>query len=162
MNILESIISTENFFKFLTLSGLLLASFAILYPTNENKKLEIQLNEYVRDSTILNNKMCQLKKEVTNLKNGKINYQSTIDSVKTKYNELGTELAMFNEKKRNIDTVNHYISVYNRFKWFAFIIGLASFIVGIIFWIKLQKLETEIKQYQRDILKKQSTDKLTE
>src|ERR1700749_2100473 len=73
---------TDNFFKYLLTIGLILIVFVIIYPVQEQKEVDIEINSYVRDTAILHHRILRLTSDINEFVPVKSSTQSVLDSLK--------------------------------------------------------------------------------
>ncbi len=74
--------STDNFFKYLLTIGLALIIFVIVYPAQQQKEIDIEINGYQKDTAILKYKIGRLKKDIAEFALNKSTTQQILDSLK--------------------------------------------------------------------------------
>lgn len=73
---------TDNFFKYLLTIGLILIVFVIIYPVQEQKEVDIEINNYMRDTAILHHRISRLTNDIAEFVPVKSSTQSILDSLK--------------------------------------------------------------------------------
>ena len=78
----EFLPDTDNFFKYLLTIGLILIAFVIVYPVQQQKEVDIEINGYLRDAKILDYRIQRLKDDVGEFKFLRNSTQHRLDSLK--------------------------------------------------------------------------------
>ena len=78
----ELLPDTDNFFKYLMTIGLVLVVFVIIYPVQEQKEVDLEINSYIKDTSILKYRIYRLRCKVDEFKNTQAVTQHYLDSLK--------------------------------------------------------------------------------
>lgn len=73
---------TDNFFKYLLTIGLILIVFVIIYPVQQQKEADIDINNYSRDTAILQHRISRLSCDIDEFVRSKASTQAIEDSLK--------------------------------------------------------------------------------
>lgn len=78
----ELLPDTDNYFKYLLTIGLVLVVFVIIYPVQEQKGVDIEINSYTKDTSILKYRISRLREELEEFKTLQVSTQAYLDSLK--------------------------------------------------------------------------------
>lgn len=73
---------TDNFFKYLLTIGLILIVFVIIYPVQEQKEVDIEINGYQKDAKVLDYRVARLKADILEFDSVTTKSQGILDSLK--------------------------------------------------------------------------------
>lgn len=155
--VMEQIASTENFFKFLFLSGLTLLVFGFVYPIERSQELELRKTDYAAEVELVNYQIEKLRERLDSLKYYENSYmKSKADSLydPLKLKEIGDKFDKnysllysrnevidiktieVNAQKAKILVLQNHIDEFNDWQyWLVRIGGLAAVIGGLVWAI---------------------------
>ena len=169
---LNTISSSDNFFKFITLSGIVICLIALFYPTHMQNQLELDKLKFEQDSLLLNLEAELVTKEIYHLseeidsskslikrlrKQG--NQDLTIENIKNKiekkYDLLApkkkiilTKSTIQSYNRKKIELIQTQIDKYKSYKKWLLIVSFIFTVGGGIFWARSQFVSEKIKRNQ--------------
>lgn len=153
-------LNTDNLFKFLFINGIVLVVISLFYPIEKEQEFEVIKSDYELKVSMYEKKISVLKKEVQVFNNESIKIEGKIDSYKKtnkKENEIKIQSLknIFNTKLDSLKSIRQEIDIdsiqlvnyqkkvvifsnqvkkYNSFSTSFLIVGIISFISGLIGW----------------------------
>jgi hypothetical protein len=150
---------SENLYKYLVSTGMLLIVLTVFYPLKEKQEIEIEtiklekdvlkLNFEIKDNFKKVNYIKNIKKKNNTLKLNGI-YVNKLDII-NKQNHLN----QFELEKKNdeIKKRKSHIKLYNYLFWVFFPIGVFLALYGFIKWFKSKKIDDEILNLDKELKK---------
>lgn len=159
-----SFLNIDNLYKFLFSGGILMIVFSLFYPIEKKQLLELEINNFNKQTELLNNDIILLNIEVNQLKStsketlktledlqltknesNKIKVSKEISKIKDNYNKIfykiknhqqETNLKNINIKynKTKIEIIQNHICTFNFYSWFLLIFGILFAGFGLIYW----------------------------
>lgn len=150
---------SENLYKYLVSTGMLLIVLTVFYPLKEKQEIEIETIKLEKDVLKLNFEIKDNFKKVNYIKNInkknntlKLNgiYVNKLDII-NKQNHLN----QFELEKKNdeIKKRKSHIKLYNYLFWVFFPIGVFLALYGFIKWFKSKKIDDEILNLDKELKK---------
>ncbi len=172
--------NTDNFYKFLFLSGLILVIFSLMYPLEKKHQLDLEINTYNKQVEILNDEIVNLSKQVDHLsaftketkdnlekvvKNSKSGthekilliqekYNSTFNDVKAKELEVRTKNIIMKYEKQRILILQSQADYFSNFQIAFFILGPIFLLIGLVGWYGCAKRLKKREQLEISKLEK--------
>lgn len=114
---MEFLPNTDNFFKYLLTAGLILIVFTVVYPIQEQKKVDLEVLTYQEKENILSFQIMRLNKSVSQLENNASYLQKELDSLKKAKKRVAPYVAKQIElqrvlKKRDFDATKIVLNDY--------------------------------------------------
>lgn len=172
----SSITSSDNIFKFITLSGIVIFLIALFYPTHMQNQLDLDKLKLEQDKLLLNLEVGIIINEVNQLdslikKNKSIiielrkqeGNKDKIDSIKKTINNkyallkpkeqlILSKTIIQNCERKKIELMQSQIDTYKLYKTLMLIISVQFMGIGGIFWTRSQFLSEKLKKIQCDQL----------
>ncbi|MGQ7869740.1 hypothetical protein [Sunxiuqinia sp. sy24] len=169
---LNTISSSDNFFKFITLSGIIICLIALFYPTHMQNQLELDKLKFEQDSLLLNLEAKLTTKEIYHLSadidssklefkslRKKGNHEADIINIKNKIEKkyellspkkkiILTKSTIQSYNRKKIQLIQSQINKYRSYKTWMLIISFIFIIGGGLFWAKSQFVSEKIKKKQ--------------
>jgi hypothetical protein len=169
---LNTVSSSDNFFKFITLSGIVICLIALFYPTHMQNQLELDKLKFEQDSLLLNLEAQLTTKEIRHLSaeidssksaikklRQQGNHEAEINSIKCniekKYELLSpkkkiilTKSTIQTYNRRKIELTQVQIDKYRNYKTWMLIVSFVFILGGGFFWAKSQFVSEKIKRKQ--------------
>lgn len=169
---LNTISSSDNFFKFITLSGIVICLIALFYPTHMQYQLELDKLKFEQDSLLLNLEAELVTKEIYHLDEEIDNSKSSIkelrklgnhdleienikNNIEKKYDLLApkkkiilTQSTIQSYNKKKIELIQTQIDNYKSYKKWLIIVSFIFIVCGGLFWAKSQFVSEKIKLNQ--------------
>lgn len=170
-----SFLNTDNLYKFLFSGGILMIVFSLFYPIEKKQLLELEINNFNKQTELLNNDINLLNVEVNQLKStsketlntleklqktkndvNQIQVSKEISKIKDNYNKTfyrikshqqETILKNINIKynKSKIEIIQNHISTFNFYSWFLLIFGVLFAGFGLRYWFKSTQNTEKLK-----------------
>ena len=170
-----SFLNTDNLYKFLFSGGILMIVFSLFYPIEKKQLLELEINNFNKQTELLNNDISLLNVEVNQLKStsketlktleklqktknefNQVQVSKEISKIKDNYNRIfykikdhqqETILKNINIKynKTKIEIIKNHISTFNFYSCFLLIFGILFAGFGLIYWFKSVQCTEKLK-----------------
>jgi len=139
-------IPTDNLYKFLALSGLLIFAISLLYPQHKKIELSLKRNDISVDEKKLQHKINALVKHLEKLNKNKIRLQDVeIEKLDGQVELLSDRQDEIEGKKAAQKILEEELSYYSYFKFYGICIGLFVSIVGFGCWYVFVQRPNDIK-----------------
>jgi len=169
---LNTISSSDNFFKFMTMSGIVILLIALFYPTHMQNQLELDILRFEQDSLLLDleaeltlNEVNHLKDQIDSakakivklrenktseneIKNIKLNIQKIYDLLIPKKKIILTKSTIQSYNKKKIKLIQCQIDRYKNYKSWLTFISSAFILIGGFLWARSQNVTEKIKRKQ--------------
>jgi septal ring factor EnvC (AmiA/AmiB activator) len=170
-----SFLNTDNLYKFLFSGGILMIVFSLFYPIEKKQLLELEINNFNKQTELLNNDISLLNVEVNQLKSTSKETLKTIEklqktksdlnqtqvskeisNIKDNYNRIfykikshqqETILKNINIKynKTKIEIIQNHISTFSFYSLFLLIFGILFAGFGLRYWFKSTQNTEKLK-----------------
>lgn len=170
-----SFLNTDNLYKFLFSGGILMIIFSLFYPIEKKQLLELEINNFNKQTELLNNDISLLNIEVNQLRTTskvtlrklqklqktkneinhievskeisiiKDNYNKTFYKIKSHQQETNLKNINIKYNKSKIEIIQNHISTFNFYSWFLLIFGILFAGFGLKFWFKSTQNTEKLK-----------------
>lgn len=126
---------TDNLYKFLALSGLLILAISLFYPQHKKTELLLKRNDISVEERKLQHKIDALSKRLAKLdKNGISLSEADVEKIRGQFELLSDRKDEIEGKKAAQKILEDELAYYSDFKFYGIGIGLFIAILGFICW----------------------------
>lgn len=142
---------SDNLYKFMFVGGIVMVIFSVTYPMQKKQLIDIEVNTYNQQATLLNKDISDLYKQIGDFKQDlpKLKPQSAKSSSKIikqniakntmfdldkKVREVNTKSIVLKYNLERVKILKNHIKTYDSYTCWLTWIGISSGVVGFIMW----------------------------
>jgi len=170
----------DNLYKFLTIGGIIMVFTSLVYPLEKEQLIKIEIITNEQEQALLNNEITNTLKAARKLHLKSTSYKTKIDSLKKldqskhlfeikktqetfnlshlklkeKQTEIETKQIIINYHNKRIIQLRKNAQNYSQYTTLLKCIGIASFILGLFFWVKSTYTSEKLKKEELKKLKR--------
>ena len=142
---------TDNLYKFLALTGLVVALASVIFPYSKEYDSAIDMMEILQERKLLVIETKYLKVEVEAIRKTETHGDASIQLLE-KLKEIELRDALLTAKREQQDYIQLHIELLNKYSKRSFVIGIILSALGFLLWY------FKVQRYQDKRLKKRGDD----